>query len=180
MITVLEGPDGSGKTTLARILEANMRVEVYHSKRPESVYDMDRTMNDIDRMHCDGSRMYIVDRAPWISDPIYALAHDRPRLFPTEDILRWVAMPGVKIIYCSPRGLNWDNVDKAPKDHKPPHYMMKLKRTHDKIINGYDAFFDRRHKFEWIKYDYTLPDALSLVMDFIEGGSNVRIPGSKK
>lgn len=169
-IVVLEGPDGSGKSTLGRQLEASadLNVSYFHSSKPESVYDQSRIMDEIKSM-ITNRRTFIVDRAPWISDPIYAKVFNRHLFISNKEIIDHITDPNIRVVYCSPKGIKPSDVSLAKKSHKSQEYTAQVIAKHKRIIDAYDDLFGQVHKFHWMKYDHQLPWAFDDVIDFVKG-----------
>lgn len=140
MILILEGPDGSGKSTLGKQLAADLGVEYVYPGKPENVYQCQEIVNHVDSLRED-SRLYIIDRTPWISDLIYATAFDRPTLMKVKDIVEYQAKPGQFPIFCLPTCLSKSDISQEVKPHKSKWHMQKVMANHERIINLYDRIF---------------------------------------
>lgn len=168
MLIILEGPDGAGKSTLGKRIEAELGIKYYHSARPQSVYDQDRIMKEIAVMDADRSRKYVIDRAPWISDPVYARVMRRPMLLSSEHF-EMARNFEFKVLWCSPAGLKPKNISTENKPHKDPAFLRKVKVNHERIIDTYDQYFMQVHPFKWMKVDWQNSWYWRDVVDFING-----------
>ena len=102
MILILEGPDGSGKTTLATRLHATTGYPIYHRSKPEN--DEDKA-NMMEQLKADFKKYknVIVDRC-WYSEIVYGNVMrdgsviDYPEMY---DLERLTLSKGALLIYCT-------------------------------------------------------------------------------
>lgn len=102
MILILEGPDGSGKTTLATRLHATTGYPIYHRSKPEN--DEDKA-NMMEQLKADFKvyKNVIVDRC-WYSEIVYGnimrdgSVIDYPEMY---DLERLALSKGALLIYCT-------------------------------------------------------------------------------
>lgn len=102
MILILEGPDGSGKTTLATRLHATTGYPIYHRSKPEN--DEDKA-NMMEQLKADFKKYknVIVDRC-WYSEIVYGNVMrdgsviDYPEMY---DLERLALSKGALLIYCT-------------------------------------------------------------------------------
>lgn len=139
---VVEGPDGSGKTTLVRRLSTDLGIEVMPrvvSKDAEAMVDLKEwTERDVARGF--GRRLY--DRHRLISECIYAPGLGREWTGGGFSSYQWLANQLARfyaaepiIIYCLPEmDICWGNVKDDP-DNKVVHD----RKTHDTIYRLYHA-----------------------------------------
>lgn len=158
-VIVLEGPDGSGKSTLGAAISERLGVPFEHDGGPSR-----------DHQHCrERMNEFIVyedalrDRSTVFSDFIYKTALGQTPLISFETVMGYVhqaAKRGTLLIYTRPPlDVLMRNVEflARAKPHKPPEYAEQLKTLVPKIADLYD-----KHTRIWatyglpiIRYDYT-------------------------
>lgn len=102
MIYILEGVDGTGKTTLSKKLCANLGLSYMHFSAPETHADI-RTMYDMYLNILLTNDNILLDRS-WISDYVYGTAYRKfPALSGIErDVLEHICLAkGLKVIFCT-------------------------------------------------------------------------------
>lgn len=146
MIVVFEGPDGVGKTTLAKKVAARKDWHYTHSGRPTSIYDIQRTLTELEDLAL-SKKIYLVDRHPGISDIVYSKALDRTLLTSLEELVKsWQQMSFV--VFCV-APVNDYKIDEGFKAHKPKEHLYHVKEQHDKIKQLYEDFFRSKKPFPW-------------------------------
>lgn len=117
-IIVFEGPDESGKTTLAKLIQQQLQgqqeipVEYQHSPTKEFgwSHEYDNYLNN----HLDllsGPGIHLQDRIPEVSESVYGTIRGGPRASWVEDIHHW-AHHEVAFIFCEgPTFLQKENRD---------------------------------------------------------------------
>lgn len=152
MIIVLEGPDGGGKTTLAKHLEGKYGWKYFHSGKPMSRDDMKKLYIDLEFMA--GSQdIYVVDRAPFISDLVYSKIFEKPLLADLKTHMEAWSICKL-MIYCMPHAITKDHVSTEHKAHKPAEYTEQVKKKHEQILNAYEDLFRRKDQFPFPSYRY--------------------------
>ena len=102
MILILEGPDGSGKTTLATRLHATTGYPIYHRSKPENDEDKANMMEQ-HKADFKKHKNVIVDRC-WYSEIVYGnimrdgSVIDYPEMY---DLERLALSKGALLIYCT-------------------------------------------------------------------------------
>lgn len=102
MIIILEGPDGSGKTTLANQLQKQTGYQLLHRTQPKNDEDKKRMMDEYIQVLKAGKNC-IMDRS-WYSEMVYgpvmrdASVITFPQMYELE---RLAAKYGAIIIYCT-------------------------------------------------------------------------------
>lgn len=158
MIIYLEGPDGSGKTTLANEIEAvakAMDYVVYYgeptvSTKPNSPHRVDKELlkNRMGFM-VDSDNLYILDRGP-ISDCIYRLFDEYEPVVEFPEFYHWLKCYHTKLmlVYCT--------------NDKAEEYMRKrgddnpvALAKHHKICQAYDMVFNDLRNIVVSRYDFT-------------------------
>lgn len=150
---ILEGPDSSGKTTLAERLSRDLRKTVVHSggppkSEPEMLYR-------IHTMIYRSSHDVIYDRCSIITDPIYAKALGRSTVITRvhELELSWL---NPIIIQCrSPTG----QLTTQAGLFDTPEHAAGVAREHERLKHFYDLYFLEHPPnavWEWDNYPQIL------------------------
>ena len=134
MIIILEGPDGSGKTTLAEQIHKQTGYQLLHRTQPKSEEDKQRMMDEYIQVLKSGKNV-IMDRC-WYSEMVYgpimrdASVITYPQMYSLE---RLAAKYGAIIIYCTaaPATL-WKRCIRRGEDY------ITDRETFDKICQGFD------------------------------------------
>lgn len=148
---VIEGPQNSGKTTLANRLSTVFDLPVYFPMK-------DALSKELIKESCnfvlDNHNKYIFDRVPFISEPIYCLLRHEGNLLLEEKELykKFDALMPV-MIYCRPPD-NYilDQKKLGIKDYDTPKYIKEVMIKHGVILNLYDKVMNTLPN---IRYDYT-------------------------
>lgn len=139
MILVLEGPDGTGKTTLANAFQAKYpdAVKVFHSEHREDQYVFDSVLVDkaID-VHLAGG-IAILDRS-WIGDGIYG-----PVFRGTfEPRMRWLDARlrryGATYVICAPPAERVEELFQKLRTERPEKFTTQLEvaRQYRALVYG--------------------------------------------
>jgi hypothetical protein len=151
VIVVLEGPDGTGKSTLAKAIEAQLEGTIFHSGV--------RVRGDVENYH--GALMstaidlgknanidVVFDRwAP--SEEVYGSVYRDGPEYETQALCEWAAdHADVRWVYC--------RNDRAAENHqrnreRRPEYVNDL----GPIIDGYEAYVAETRVLGWQTYDFT-------------------------
>lgn len=134
----MEGPEGSGKSTLGRQLAERHNLLYFHtggSNEPvETWWPRVQEFTEF--------RNVVFDRFPSISELVYSRAMDRPqRVSDAQLVELWTKLPNPTLIYCRP------SVDKIlancrarfQKEWKPIEEQERIQANIEKIIVAYDA-----------------------------------------
>jgi len=148
MIIMLEGPDGSGKTTLAKRLSKQTGYKVIRSVRPETDEEKTQMMNQY--MRTIRTRKNIIFDRCWYSEMVYGLVMrdasviSYPQMY---DLERQLMKAGAMIIYCTDsKAALWARCQERGEDY------IKDKVTFDKICDGYDQLFSVPHYIPVVTY----------------------------
>lgn len=150
MIIIIEGPDGSGKTTLAEKLSKQTGYPVVHRSQPKSEEEKLQMLREyVDAI--DAGKNVIFDRC-WYSEMAYGpVMRDEsvityPEMYLLEEKL---ARHGALIIYCTdkPRTL-WRRATKRGED-----YITDFE-TFERICTNFDIIMGVPHLIPVVKYDY--------------------------
>ena len=150
MIIIIEGPDGSGKTTLANTLSKQTGYPVVHRSQPKSEEEKRQMMQQYIDAIVTGKNM-IFDRC-WYSEMVYGpIMRDNsvityPEMYLLEAKL---AKRGALIIYCTddPKTL-WKRATRRGEDYITDY------ETFERICAGFDALMSVPHHIPVVKYGY--------------------------
>lgn len=151
MIIILEGPDGSGKTTLANKLAQQTGYTLLHRSQPKTEEDKKRMMDEYMQVIKSG-KSCIFDRC-WYSEMVYgpvmrdASVISYPQMFELE---RRLLKNGAIIIHCTgPLTTLWRRCQTRGED-----YIVD-KKTFDQIYYGYyDLLHTVPHLVPVVTYEY--------------------------
>lgn len=165
MSIILEGPDGSGKTSLFNKLNAHFVLEPvarFSTSEGGSLPNIaERTLHD--SLRVDVSKRHIYDRHPIISEPIYRrVLQDRPLdlWFSTSQFYQAQSaiVKRSLIIVCLP------DVTTGFKGAKRDVQMPGVLENYLALWNEYSSLLDFPHV---LHYDYTNPHAFSTAMSAV-------------
>ena len=150
MIIIIEGPDGSGKTTLAGILSRQTGFPVVHRTQPKSEEEKAKMMDGYVDAIKKGKNI-IFDRC-WYSEMAYGpIMRDKsvisyPEMYELEQLL---TKRGALIIYCTdkPETL-WYRCSKRGED-----YMTDY-GTFVSICKEFDKIMSVPHRIPVVRYGY--------------------------
>lgn len=147
MVILIEGPDGAGKSTLAKSLGERFNAKVVHGGG--------KTLNVADYMNrsiefladCRQKELFICDRTTITSSEIYSPIMDGVHPAPPDVRQRFIAdLCGnvSMLIYCRPSisTLRRRLANLEAKSHKSQEYVDLVKERFDRIISSYDVFMD--------------------------------------
>lgn len=128
---ILEGPDNSGKSTLAEYLSQHLQLPIQGSEGPPKyageIHDRLARYAKL--------RNYIFDRHPVVSQAIYGAFREGSDK-PTEDETHEFYGSRPLIIYCRAKTLDGHVL----KDHDTPDHMKMVEANNQAIIGLYDAW----------------------------------------
>lgn len=172
---ILEGPDGGGKTTLARSLSVELSVPVHHAGGPpvDRTDLMGRIQDQFDRYGM------ILDRAAIISDRVYGPILRDGSFLDHDEWMRWIERyidRGFITVYCCPYMLT--PIQSGAKPHKSVDLMKEVTEQQSRIIGGYDRVFKDLFRLGmrilWYAWDLDYvqkPRSLDLlIMELTKGG----------
>lgn len=150
MIIIIEGADGSGKTTLANTLAKQTGFEVVHRTQPKTEEEKARMFEMYVDTIKSGTNV-IFDRC-WYSEMVYgpimrdASVISYPVMYKLE---RMLAKHGALIIYCTdaPETL-WYRCTSRGEDYITDY------RTFVSICESFDELMSVPHLIPVVKYDY--------------------------
>ena len=150
MIIIIEGPDGSGKTTLAGILSRQTGFPVVHRTQPKSEEEKAKMMDGYVDAIKKGKNI-IFDRC-WYSEMAYGpIMRDKsvisyPEMYELEQLL---TKRGALIIYCTdkPETL-WYRCSKRGEDYITDY------DTFVSICKEFDKIMSVPHRIPVVRYGY--------------------------
>lgn len=135
MIIILEGPDGSGKTTLANKLAKQTGYPIIHFTRPTTEEETQAMFDEYFKL-VRKTKNAILDRC-WYSEMVYGpvmrgVSHIAyPQMYALEEQL---CRNGAMLIYCTgPQGVLWDRCQARGED-----YVLKWEQF-SSICDGFDT-----------------------------------------
>lgn len=131
MQIIVEGPDASGKSTLAAILSDELCLPIKNTEGPEKYW------GEIDKRaerYLQYEYPIIFDRHPCVSHPIYSKYTNVSTL--RENLREKVYRPGTLFVYC--RGGSLDRHKR--KEYDSNTHMNKVELHYNEIIRDYDLW----------------------------------------
>ena len=150
MIIIIEGPDGSGKTTLAEKLSKQTKWPIVHRSQPKTEEEKACMMQSYLEVIKQGKNC-IFDRC-WYSEMAYGpTMRDEsvisyPEMYHLEKAL---AKHGAIIIYCTDKpDILWKRCQRRGEDY------IKFKADFVDICEAYDDIMNAPHLVPVVKYGY--------------------------
>jgi len=148
-VIILEGPDGSGKSTLGHLLRRTTQLEIIHAGGPPlSVSEVFQRARDHSKHYGKG----ILDRCVPISEFVYGPIRDAEPLVDKQVLFAMIdklAKDGWILIYCRPSDATIIKYAKTKleesaraKAHKPEDHTRKVKERIQTIIDRYDYIIE--------------------------------------
>jgi hypothetical protein len=140
-LVIIEGPDSTGKTTLARLISGGLSMPYYHFTKESTYMDYLRLLCSLDSLSA------VVDR--WVfSEYPYSVCMGRKFAFSLKEwhnlILLTLAQNPI-IIFCTHQP--------KPQDYSDTQYLPYAQWA--KCLQLYESFFDSEH-IGRIEYDYDI------------------------
>jgi len=129
-LIILEGADGTGKSSLGVRLSQDLTVAVISHVKPKSLGQYKLLINLAHSLSLSHG-IYVMDRHPFISDSIYSSVMDSPRFSQNSDI--WDKSSFV--IYCRPTTFD---IDLRYKAHKPHSELLNVIQNKNGVRDSYD------------------------------------------
>lgn len=150
MIIILEGPDGSGKTTLAQQISRQTGYPIVHRTKPASDEEKNAMMESYWKVIKEG-RNLIFDRC-WYSEMAYgpvmrdASVISYPQMYELEQAL---AQRGALLIYCTgaPTRL-WMRCQRRGEDY------VTSRDNFNAICSNFDQIMGVPHHIPVVRYEY--------------------------
>lgn len=150
MIIIIEGPDGSGKTTLAEKLHKQTKYPIVHMSQPKTEDEKKRMLGEYLQMVRNGKNM-IFDRC-WYSEMAYGpvlrgtSAISYPDMYMLEEPL---AKAGALIIYATgPKAALWQRCQKRGEDY------VTARDDFNAICENFDKIMSIPHHIPVVRYEY--------------------------
>lgn len=150
MIIIIEGPDGSGKTTLAEKLSRQTKYPILHRTQPKTEEEKKLMMGEYLQTIRSGKNM-IFDRC-WYSEMAYgpvmrdASVISYPEMYELEEQLaKW----GAIIIYATgPKAALWQRCQKRGEDY------VTSRDNFNTICENFDRIMSVPHHIPVVRYEY--------------------------
>ena len=165
MIIVFEGPDGSGKSYNSKRIANRFGWEWIESRRPESKQDIQNHLMDFE-MYAESNKIYVTDRAPFISEFIYSVVFENDLLIEPEKLTKLWAQTSL-VVYCRPNKPSVETISREYKKHKPQEFTSQILRRFNKVVDMYDTFFTQKLPFPVFKLDTFRPGQQEMLIDYI-------------
>ena len=150
MIIVIEGADGSGKTTLAEQLSKQTKYPIIHKSNPKSEMEKLAQMGEYLQL-VRSSKNFIFDRC-WYSEMAYGpVFRDKsyisyPQMYELE---KQLAKAGAIIIYCSgPKAALWMRCQKRGEE------FVTSRVDFEKVYDNFEEIFSTPHLVPVVRYEY--------------------------
>lgn len=159
MNIILEGPDATGKSTLADRIKKSLGWGVVSSEGPEK--SPGEMVQRVSRYLSQYPSHTIFDRHPCVSDPIYGKYRADGSPLPAAMVSSLYSMRPL-FIYCRPH--NGHAYPHILKPHDTPDHQAMIRQRADEIAKDYDAWaLEHAHIF------YRIGDPVHPLMSFILG-----------
>ena len=150
MLVIVEGPDGSGKTTVI-----NELCKHYNFKKVFGIHKdsplQHKLWKEILRAHSNGDVYYIMDRC-FLSDWVYRMVmNDGEPYMTLSNIVSLLEITDVTYVFCNTKNA-YNNAINRGEDY------VTDEQTHERVTNSYNFVYDTLKKFtnaRCLKYDYT-------------------------
>ena len=150
---VVEGPDGSGKSTLVKKLSLDLGLPIHHPGGPP--INRDEFLARINFYSQNGIK-FIFDRCPHVSELIYPKATGRLGILSPSILYSQLERLNPVIVYCRRKDMRdmWESIDRTNKPHKPKEHLEEVLKQFKGVVDGYDEFFKTFSKKSLIVYDW--------------------------
>ena len=150
MIIIIEGPDGSGKTTLAEKFSKQTGYPIEHRSKPKNEEEKALMMGEY--LHiAKSSRNIILDRC-WYSEMVYGkVMRDKSHIDFVQmyELERALDSHGAIIIYCTgPKAALWKRATSRGEDY------ITSRDDFNAICEEYDKIMECPHYVPVVKYEY--------------------------
>lgn len=168
---ILEGPDGTGKSTLLTTLAGVLGMEAHHTGAARhTLEDLEEALKFVE-----DRPGQLFDRCSHISNGIYARVQGRPDLVPEHEMSRRLREDVSPIIvFCRFRGEGseaamLENMTKSPKPHKSEVDTQVVVDAHPLIVAEYDRVMQNLEGIvPIVTYDFRVDSLENLVSTLIE------------
>lgn len=151
---IVEGPDGSGKSTFAKELSEKSGLEIHSwDGPPKTKKEFEIRLNTSKYLF---DKLIIQDRSPWISEPIYGfLERNEQPWLSWSDSLQILSQSRVTVIYCRPPNfVILNNCHNDLKIYDTPKRIEWITKYLDALITLYDRYMKTLKPYA--TYDWTL------------------------
>ena len=166
LLIIVEGPDGSGKSTLVRSLVSVLGLHPHHTGGPiRSKGEMITRLAGVSQAVESHPAGVILDRHPAISDEIYKSVSGDPLAMNQDMLDGYLLDARPLIVFCGLESMSemWRMIDRTNKPHKPPSHLDQVLRDYKKVVEGYRAselkwknlLGDRVRHYNWINESAT-------------------------
>lgn len=132
---IIEGPDGSGKSTLCKELSEKTGWKIYHSRLPKDFEDIKQIDLEVLSLLQDSDN-WIVDRVTSISDPVYREAFSLNARIPGDYLMETLKRyKNIPIVFCEQP----ENYQAKEKSYKDDGYHKNVKENAQRLRTGYKA-----------------------------------------
>jgi adenylate kinase family enzyme len=174
---IIEGPDGSGKSTYIDKLSKYFNIPVAHSGGPQQS-EIEIT-NRIEDQIEDPNKLVLRDRSPIISERIYGTLLDRNSIMKDDKVFNRYLYHLLSfhpvIIYCRPPNEVLFNMS----NHQPgmfdtEEHFHEVNKRQKEIVAKYDEIFNNIPHY---KYDYTSTNSnrSNLIINVIKNKINTML-----
>ena len=135
MAIIIEGPDNSGKTTLANRLSDKLKMPIFHAGGPPG-------SNELAERFCDkqyqlSKNPVILDRITPISRQVYENRFQEPSLM--DWLVKFIEKPRNIVVYCRPPNENlMDFSTHEIKEHDTDDHIAYITENQQNFIELYD------------------------------------------
>jgi thymidylate kinase len=144
---VIEGADGSGKSTLGSALSRILNLRVIHTGGPI----LDRVAFENRLSGLTAAHDVIYDRIPLISQLVYPVVMGRDPCTTWNEALDLLAQMNPVIIYCHTEA---GKMITEGKEHKDQAFTQSVLQLHDQIVERYKKVMDLIPNHMVIPYDW--------------------------
>lgn len=150
MIIIIEGPDGSGKTSLAEKISKQTRYPIIHRTQPKSEEEKKLMMGEYLQL-IRSNKNCILDRC-WYSEMAYgpvmrdASVLSYPQMYELEELL---AKTGAILIYATgPKAALWQRCQRRGEEY------ITSRDNFNAICENFDAIMNVPHYIPVVRYEY--------------------------
>ena len=167
MIIVLEGFDGSGKSTLTKMLSKfyQNKIKFWHPGAPPK-----SDGEAIVRCHEQNGLFKVANHINLIMDRTTCISNEAYTLMGSDfnyDQFRQslAALDGILIVYCKTSEM--ENQDFIPSEHDIEGSIDHAKLNASKIINCYDIIMEEFKSGKYFEYDYKDENSFNHLVEYI-------------